>query len=379
MKQHRCDTCTKELSSYKSLWRHKQKCERYGPPDDMHEVCVGQKRKVHGEYIAALDRIVNSPRKTSPAHAISKIPVLSSREVESGIDSTTRKASGLRLSRGYGVDEDDDVRKKRKKGETAKKQRRKTERKATKKQRSKTEQKAVKLLGELVKDLETNDDDETSDEDDEKEKLEKAQDSFIDSRIRKPKKKLMKLLKELEKDVDIGDLKSLVKAFLESEEKTIDQKLQNALAALGNNSRSFEIGMLLREIEKLNNELAYILYRLKDSDLTSLPDILQQLEREKLISKEVKEKLLEKPYTFLQMVDVVKDTDKTGSGVTQYLPSSLHEMWEKLELLYGELKAGNRAVIPQIVALVGKLHQKGQLSYKDYKYFCEQTGSCAQY
>ena len=99
MKQHRCDTCAKELSSYKSLWRHKQKCERYGPPDDIHEVCVGQKRKVHGEYIAALDRIVNSPRKTSPAHAISKIPVLPSRDVESGIDSTTRKASGLRLSR----------------------------------------------------------------------------------------------------------------------------------------------------------------------------------------------------------------------------------------------------------------------------------------
>ena len=174
-------------------------------------------------------------------------------------------------------------------------------------------------------------------------------------------------------------MKSLVKAFLESEEKTIDQQLQNALAALGNNSRSFEIGMLLREIEKLNNELAYILYRLKGSDLTSLPDILQQLEQEGLISKEVKEKLLEKPYTFLQMVDVVKDTDKTGSGVTQYLPSCPEEILDKLALLYGELSAGNSTVIPQIVALVGKLHQKGQLSYKDYKYFCEQTGSCAQY
>ena len=180
-------------------------------------------------------------------------------------------------------------------------------------------------------------------------------------------------------DVDIADLKLLVKAFLESEEKTIDQQLQTALNDLESNSRSFEIGMLLREIEKLNNELAYILYRLKGSDLTSLPNILQQLEREKLISKEVKERLQEKPYTFPQMVDVMKDTVKTGSGVTQYLPSSPYEMMDKLGLLYGELMAGNRAVIPQIVALVGKLHQKGQLSYKDYKYFCEQTGSCAQY
>ena len=166
--------------------------------------------------------------------------------------------------------------------------------------------------------------------------------------------------------------------------------MQNALNDLESNSRSFQIGMFLREIEKLNSELGYILYRLKGSDLASLPDILQQLEREKLISKEVKEKLLEKPYTFPQMVDVMKDTVKTGSGVTQYLPSCPHEMMDKLPSsvdemmdklawLYGTLKAGNRGVIPEIVALVGKLHQKGQLSYKDYKSFCEQTGSCAQY
>ena len=92
MKQHRCDTCAKELSSYKSLWRHRQKCERYGPPDGVHKVCVGQKRKVHGEYIAALDEIVNSPRKTSPAYTISKIPVIPSGDVKNEIDSTTRKA-----------------------------------------------------------------------------------------------------------------------------------------------------------------------------------------------------------------------------------------------------------------------------------------------
>ena len=82
------------------MWNHKQRCERYGPPDDIREVCVGQKRKVHGDYIAAIDRIVNSPRKTSSADAISNIPVLPSRDVENGIDSTTRKASGLRLSHG---------------------------------------------------------------------------------------------------------------------------------------------------------------------------------------------------------------------------------------------------------------------------------------
>ena len=116
--------------------------------------------------------------------------------------------------------------------------------------------------------------------------------------------------------------------------------------------------MLLCEIQKLNSELGYVLYRLEGSDLQSLPDILQPLEREKLISKEVEEKLQEKPYTFPQMVGVMKDTIKKGSGVTQYLPSCPEEMLDKLALLYGELSAGNRTVIPQIVAFVGKLHHK---------------------
>ena len=136
--------------------------------------------------------------------------------------------------------------------------------------------------------------------------------------------------------------------------------------------------MLLREIEKINSELAYILYRLADSDLESLPEILQQLKKEELISNEVAEKLLEKPYTFPQMIGVLKETKK-GAAVTQYLSSSPDEMLEKLSLLTGELSAGNTAVLPQIVALLGRLHQKQQISYNDYKSFFEQLGTCPQY
>ena len=50
-----CHTCRRQFASPQSLWNHKQRCKRYGPPDDAHEVCGGQKRKVHGEYIAAID------------------------------------------------------------------------------------------------------------------------------------------------------------------------------------------------------------------------------------------------------------------------------------------------------------------------------------
>ena len=207
--------------------------------------------------------------------------------------------------------------------------------------------------------------------------MEKDRLSLIKSRIRKPKRKLMKLLRDLENDdVDITNLKALVKAFLVSEEKEIDQQLQDVLNSLGTKSKSFEIGMLLREIEKISKELGYILYRLGDSE--NLPETVQQLKREELISKEAAEKLLEKPYTFPEMMEVLKDTKK-GAGVTQYLPSSSEEMLEKLELLTGELSAGNSAVLPQIVALLGRLDQKGEISYKHYKCFCEQLGTCPKY
>ena len=77
------------------------------------------------------------------------------------------------------------------------------------------------------------------------------------------------------------------------------------------------------------------------------------------------------------MIGVLKNTMK-GDGVTQYLPSSVEEMMEKLALLYGELSAGNTTVLPQIVALLGKFHQKGEISYNDYECFCEQLDTTPQ-
>ena len=70
---------------------------------------------------------------------------------------------------------------------------------------------------------------------------------------------------------------------------------------------------------------------------------------------------------------------KKGAAVTQYLPSSPEEMFDKVALLCGELSAGNTALLPQIVALLGRLHQKGENSYKDFECFCEQLGTCLKY
>ena len=123
------------------------------------------------------------------------------------------------------------------------------------------------------------------------------------------------------------------------------------------------------KLKRYLRNFGYILYRLGDAE--NLPETSHQLKREELISKEVAEKLLEKPYTFPEMMEVLKDTKK-GAGVTQYLPSSSEEMLEKLKLLTGELSAGNTAVLPQIVTLLGRLHEKDEMSYKDYKSFCEQ-------
>ena len=141
------------------MWNHKQRCERYGPPANLHEVCIGEKRKASGKYSMfsdnrfpsmvvppstkrqrtkgdivgysdddgdvcqekskfdgvrkeILDRIVNSPRKpspvASPSHVISKIPVIPSGVVKTEKDSTASKGKGLWMSRGRGIDGDDD-------------------------------------------------------------------------------------------------------------------------------------------------------------------------------------------------------------------------------------------------------------------------------
>ena len=423
---HECGECGKKLSSSHSLWRHKKKCQPHRFDGNVGCITTRQKRRADRMYDclspqfgkavsrspsppvkkqrtkedivgysdddeeatfdgvrkadtpAILDSIVNSPRKPPPppssSRIISNIPVL-----PSGIDkleSTTSKGKGLWLSRGRGIDEDDDE-KVSKATEKSKKRRKGV----AKEHCGKPKKKAIRLLTKLVKELETDDEDTGASDDDEgekeKTKLEKDRLSLIKSRIRKPKKKLMKLLRDLEEEDDgITEFKNLVKAFLGSEEKEIDQQLQDALNRLETSSKGFEIGMLLREIEKISKDLGYILYRLSDAE--NLPETVQQLEREGLISKEVAEKLLEKPYTFPEMVAVLKDTKK-GAGVTQYVPSSVDEMLDKLALLCGEMSAGNTAVLPQIVALLRRLHQKQQISYNDYKGFCEQLGTCPSY
>ena len=82
-------------------------------------------------------------------------------------------------------------------------------------------------MKELVKDLETDDEDSSTSGGDEKEKMEKARKSLIKLRIRKPKRKLMKLLRDLEKDDD--------------DQKEISQELEDALRSLETSSKTFEI------------------------------------------------------------------------------------------------------------------------------------------
>ena len=103
------------------------------------------------------------------------------------------------------------------------------------------------------------------------------------------------------------------------------------------------------------------------------------MQREELIGEKLATELLEKPYTYTEMIRVLKESRKKGSEVTQYLPSSFVGMMEKLELLMGELSAVKTAVLLQIVALLTRLHQKNQISYQDYKRFCGQLDTRLEY
>ena len=150
------------------------------------------------------------------------------------------------------------------------------------------------------------------------------------------------------------------------------------MRVLKTTSKTFEIEMMLKEIEQENQRLNDILYRLQENVAEELPYVLQRMKQEELISQEVVEKLLEKPHSLLEMIETLKET-KSGAGVTQYLPSSSEEMLEKLAILIGEFSSGNSTVLPQIVALLGRLHQKREISYRDYKSFCNIIGTCPDY
>ena len=126
----------------------------------------------------------------------------------------------------------------------------------------------------------------------------------------------------------------MVKEFLASDETEINQDLQDVLRMLKTSSKTFEIGMLLNDIENENRQINDIQYRLEQANPQDMSYTLQRLKQEELISREVMEKLLEKPYTLLEVIDLSKNT-KSGAGVSQYLPSSLEEMLEKLEVMAG--------------------------------------------
>ena len=75
-----------------------------------------------------------------------------------------------------------------------------------------------------------------------------------------------------------------------------------------------------------------------------------------MIDGDLEEKLLEKPFTPLELIEILKSLPtKTGAGVTQYLPGTVHGLIEKLTVLIGEYSAGNTTVLPQIEAALRKL------------------------
>ena len=115
---HTCQRCGKQLVSPQSLWNHKQRCERYDPPDDLHnekrkavamyDSCERQRTKEDIVGYCDDDGDVQPSSEPSTSQVISKISVLPSGIVKDKLDSTTSKGKGLWLSRGRGIDEDDD-------------------------------------------------------------------------------------------------------------------------------------------------------------------------------------------------------------------------------------------------------------------------------
>ena len=139
----------------------------------------------------------------------------------------------------------------------------------------------------------------------EAEKLEKARKSLIRTKIRGFKTRLMKLIRDLEDgEVDVSSLRKEVKDYLDNEKDEISQELQSVLDSLKTNSKTFEIGMVLREIEKEKHRLNCILYLLQEHDWVDLPKILPGMREMELIDGELKEKILEKPFPPFELIEI---------------------------------------------------------------------------
>ena len=370
---YRCGRCLKDYQYRQSLWRHKKKCQPHRFDGNVNREAVNQslsppvkKQRTKEEIIgysddeslelepidtykranlmSLVDKIVNRPvpPPSPPSHVVdevfretakkagessSTIKTAAKSEENANKAGETSKGRGL-LLRGRGLDDDDDT-----------------------------------------------DSDESEQEGDacEKEK-EKALRKLVNARIRKPKRKLKKLMKALKEDgVDISHLEELVDDFLASEEKEIIQELYDVLGKLKPSSKAIEIEMVLKEIERENYRINTILRRLDQADPQVLPSILEGMKRDELIDGKLYETLAEKPYSILEIIGLLKDPT-TGSGL--YLPGSPKEMIDKLALLIGEFTAGNTTVKEQIKVLLEKMWETDILMYQDYKTLCEKLGIC---
>ena len=227
---------------------------------------------------------------------------------------------------------------------------------------------------------EEDDDDESDIEEVDDEKVGKAFLKMLNSKIKKQKGKMKRLIKSLEDDEDeAADLLELVNTYLLTYEEEVLKDAKDMLQSMKMSSKSIEIGMLLDQIEKEKSRLDIILYRLKDISPLEVQAELEQMVRGDIINEDVMKSLTNSSLKPLDIINILKE-EKVGAGiVTQYLPSSLNELLEKLKVLVGEHISGNSSVRDQIAAILKQLYQMEEITIKEYKDTCNNFGCHPDY
>ena len=387
---HECGECGKKLSSSHSLWRHKKKCQPHRFDGNVGCITTRQKRRADRMYDCLSPQFGKAVSR-SPSPPVKKqrtkegiIGYSDDESVKSEPIDTYKRAKLMSL-----VDKIADrpvlpsppphvvaevFRKSLIPAKTNDIEN-KTDENKENLDATASKGKGLYLKGRGLDDESDSDGSEQGDNACEKEK-EKALRQLVNARIRKPKRKLKKLMTTLEEDgVDISHLEELVGDFLASEEKEINQELYDALGKLKTSSKTIETEMMLKEIEKENYRIKTILRRLDQADPLVLPSILEAMKREELINEKLYQTLVEKPYSILEIIGLLKEP-KIGRGVIQFLPGSPNEMIDKLALLIGEYTSGNTTVKEQIKALLEKMFETDILMYHEYKALCEKLGIC---
>ena len=205
------------------------------------------------------------------------------------------------------------------------------------------------------------------------EKIKKLIKTTTEYLIEDDKKELTEMIKEMKQDEEyidtVQELEELIELFLEEQfldGEPIMTKLDEVIRKLDfiPKSKQHRLKMLLGDISQNQKRVHSILTRL--SETSNVPSVLKQLIKERLISEEQFEKLVEHEDLDLPIITrIIKET-KIGQGL-KFLPKTIGNLTDTLQLMIQELiDTGSSVIREKITSILEELLNRKAITHERY-------------